>query len=42
MDSLLWRDSLVVEFGLSLAEIARQLGVSLSAIAKSLQNRQTE
>ena len=33
---------LVAEFGLSLAEVARQLGVSLSAIAKSLQNRQTE
>ena len=33
---------LVSEFGLPLAEVARQLGVSLSAIAKSLQNRQTE
>ena len=33
---------LVSDFGLSLAEVARQLGVSLSAIAKSLQNRQTE
>ncbi len=33
---------LVAEFGLSLAEVARQSGVSLSAIAKSLQNRQTE
>ena len=33
---------LVSEFGLPLAEVARQLGVSLSAIAKSLKNRQTE
>ena len=33
---------LVSEFGLPLAEVAQQLGVSLSAIAKSLQNRQTE
>ena len=33
---------LVAEFRLSLAEVARQLGVSPSAIAKSLQNRQTE
>ena len=33
---------LVSEFGLPLAEVARQLGVSLSAIAKSLQNRETE
>ena len=31
---------LVAEFGLSLADAARQLGVSLSAIAKSLHNRQ--
>ncbi len=33
---------LVSEFGLPLAEVARQLGVSISAIAKSLKNRQTE
>ena len=33
---------LMEEFGLSLAEVARELGVSLSAIAKSLQNSQTE
>ena len=33
---------LVSKFGMPLAEVARHLGVSLSAIAKSLQNRQTE
>ena len=33
---------LLEEFGLSLAEVARELGVSLSAIAKSLQKRQIE
>ena len=33
---------LVSEFGLPLAEVARQLGVSVSAIAKSLRNLQTE
>ena len=33
---------LMEKFGLSLAEVARELGVSLSAIAKSLQKRHTE
>ena len=33
---------LMEEFGLPLAEVARELGVSLSAIAKSLQKRHTE
>ena len=33
---------LVSEFGLPLAEVARQLGVSLSAIAKRQQHHQTE
>ena len=33
---------LMEEFGFSLAEVARELGVSLSAIAKSLQKRHTE